>query len=309
MTSGTDPPIYVCFEVFDDNLEKFREYKTLSETVRDWLNLQFDNLPFVISPLHTPNTGKAHIHGIIELSPFQSVTYDVFSKTFKAFNLPRPELCNNVVSAELYLTHDTPQSRIDDKQRFSVAERQTMIFANGYKLHKQTARDKADDISIVINYVSSNLYDYIKKHIYFDIDDLYSLVSKPDFYSDLDTCLPFDLVVSKGKHEVKSNFRFYLQIGSDIRKKSIEKPLPSEKENFCHFVISNAVMSKDDKLLRSLHYALWCNFSQYRSLMAKNGSSHASYGSNLRMAVNYFKNNDDDMNIVYNIFFEILEKR
>lgn len=306
MSSGTDPPVYVAFEVFDDNLEKFRDDKTLSECVRDWLNLQFDSLPFVLSPLHKPKGSKEHIHGIIELSPYQPITFNKFADTFKVFNLPRPEICNNVCSMELYLTHDTPQSRIDEKQKFTVAERATMIFANGYKLHKQTARDKADDISLVVNYISDKLYDYINEHIYFDIDDLYSLVKSPKFYNGLETSLPVDLVISKGKNEVKTHFRFYLQLASDLKHKMSKNPVCTEKEFFCDSVISNFLSGKQDFMLQRLHYACWSNFPKYRDLLSKNGFSHSSYGHNLRFAVSYFKSYDNDMTVIYNIFLDVI---
>jgi len=310
MTSGTDPPIYVGFVVFDDNLSKFREVDmSLALTVEKWLKLQFDSLPFVISPLHTPKSGKSHIHGIIELSPFQPIDFISLSKTFKAFELPRPELINNIFSAENYLTHDTPQSRIEDKQIFTLAEKQTMIFANGYKMHKQTARSKADDISLVVSYITENLYIYIKSNPYFDIDDLYCQVRCPEFYNTLETSLPFDLVVSKGKNEIRTHYRFYLQIGSELKKKSVEKPLCSEMEKFMHLIISNALAEKDDKILHHIHYSIWCNMRQYRELLAHNGNSHALYARNLRLAVNYFKNNENDLKQLYRLFIDVIEKR
>lgn len=308
MTSGTDPPIFICFEVFDDNLSESRGDNTLSECVTDWLNTMFPDMPFVLSPLHKPTTGKIHIHGIAELCACLPYTFIQFSDTFKAYNLPRPELCNSVCGAELYLTHDSTQSRIDYKQTFTVAERQTMVFANGYKLHKQTARDKADSISVVVSYVSDKLYSYIRDNPFCDTDDLFNLVRSPVFYSDLISDLPFDTIVSKGKNEVKVHSRFYMQLVSDIKRKYGDKPEISEYEFFCDSIVSNCVQQSDNSTLQRIHYNIWVNYKPYRVMLANNAGGHYNYARNLRLAINYFKSNKTHMEKIYQFFLEIIRK-
>lgn len=307
MTSGTDPPFYICFEVFDDNLQKFRDNKSLAQCVYDWLLIQYPHLPFVLSPLHTPENSKSHIHGIAEIHPVSGITFNDFSALFKAYDLPRPELCNNVISFELYLTHDTAQSRKEDKQRFSVADRQSMLYANGYKLHKQTARDKADSVSMVVMYVSDKLHQTLGDNPFLDIDDLYSLVADPDFYSDLISDLPFDLIVSKGKNELKVHYRWYTDIASAKRKKHGSKPCYNQQETFCLSIIQDCCDCGDMRLLRNIHYALWANFDPYRILLSNNGGGHNDFVKNLILAVNYFKSNNKHMQIVYNTFFELIK--
>lgn len=307
MTSGRDPPIYICFECFDDNLQQF-DVVALAERVSQWLLKMFPELPFVISPLHKPTNSKAHVHGIAEISDRLPYTVKQFFDTFKAYKLPLPQICDSICGAELYLTHDSVQSRIDEKQTFTVAERQTMIFQNGYKLHKQTARDKADSVSVVVSYVSDKIYDYIRDNPFCDTDDLFCLVKTPEFYFELVSELPFSSIVSKGKNEVKVHSRFYMQIAADIKKKYGDKPVTSEYEYFCDSVISNSLKENDVACLRQIHYNIWVNFSPYRQLLANNSCHHNNYARNLRLAVNYFKSNNEHMERIYKFFLEIIRK-
>lgn len=308
MSSGTDPPIYVTGVIFDDNLSKFRDELTLAQCVEKWLDTMFTDIPFVISPLHKPTNGKVHIHCILQLSPYQPLTYNDISATFKAYDLPRPELVRDIFGAELYLTHDTPQSRIAEKQIFTAKERAEMIFAKGYKLHKQTARDKADDISLVVSYICERLKAAVCSDNSYSTLDLYELIEKPDFYSDLESSLPYPLIVSKARNELRVHYRFYMQITKDFKNRAASHLATTEEEYFCDSLISDLVANSDINGIRILHYSCYAQFPKYKALLAKNSYGHYEFARNLRLAVNYFKSFPPDMKKLYSIFYEYVYK-
>ena len=120
--------------------------------------------------------------------------------------------------------------------------------------------------------------------------------------------MPFDLIVSKGKNELKVHYRWYTEIASCKRKKHGEKPSASQFDRFCDGVITDCVANGQDDVLRRIHYSLWGNFPPYRSFLEKHLSGHFSFGRNLRLAVNYFKNQPNDIEFIYRLFFEVVSK-
>lgn len=304
MSSGTDPPIYVTGVIFDDNLSKFRDDLTLAECVSKWLDTMFSDVPFVISPLHKPTKGKEHIHCILELSPYQPLTYNDISATFKAYDLPRPELVRDIFGAELYLTHDTPQSRIAEKQIFTVKERAEMIFSKGYKLHKMTARDKADDISIVVSYICERLKQAVCSDNSYSTLDLYELIENPDFYCDLESALPFPLIVSKARNELRVHYRFYMQITKDFNARTATSNINNiEEEFFCNTVLNDFATSNRFDDIRNLHFACYANFPKYKKLVSSNQSYKCSFYSCLLTAITAFKGYSPYMKRLYSIFY------
>lgn len=218
MPKSRNPPKFYTFEVFSTNLEQFGS--TLSERATNWLAQSvISDCPAVISPLHSPENGKEHVHVIVDLtnSDFREKGLEWFSGLCKQADLPRPETVKNVFSMELYLTHDTLQAQRDEKQRFTPEERETMVFLNGYVLHELTDKGGRAEVSKVISYISIKLLDMIDNGLPCNTRALTKAVRDPAFYDELDCSLSAVEIIGKGLHEIKTNFRFYMQYVADSK--------------------------------------------------------------------------------------------
>ena len=111
---------FITIEIFEDNLTTYKG-DTLSERVADWLRTSvLSREPVVLSPLHIPDDGrKPHVHIIVDVTNFEHREIDWFKAFCKSYKLPRPENVRNIYCMELYLTHDTAQAMLEEKQTFS----------------------------------------------------------------------------------------------------------------------------------------------------------------------------------------------
>lgn len=218
MQKSRNPPKFYTFEVFDTNLEQFGG--ALSERATNWLAQSvISDCPAVISPLHSPENGKEHVHVIVDLtnSEFRDKGSDWFTGLCRQADLPRPETVKNVFSMELYLTHDTLQAQRDEKQRFTPEERETMVFLNGYTMHELTDKGGRSEVSKVISYISIKLLDLIDNGLPCNTRALTKAIRDPAFYDELDCSLSAVEIIGKGLHEIKTNFRYYMQYVADAK--------------------------------------------------------------------------------------------
>lgn len=92
MPKTRNPPKFYTFEVTSTNLEQFGG--TLSERATNWLAQSvISDCPAVISPLHSPDNAKEHVHVIVDLtnSEFREKGLEWFTGLCKQADLPRPE--------------------------------------------------------------------------------------------------------------------------------------------------------------------------------------------------------------------------
>ena len=213
-----NPSRFITIEIFEDNLTSFKG-DTLSERVTDWLSTSvISREPVVISPLHTPDDGrKPHVHIVVDVTNFEHRSLDWFQGFCKSYSLPRPENVRNIYCMELYLTHDTAQARLEEKQTFSPAERDTMLFINGYTMHEQTDRAKREELSVVIAMISERIEDAIDNGVSSDNRSLSRMLRDPAFYSEIECAMPFDVLKAKARNELKTHWRYYQEYASDYK--------------------------------------------------------------------------------------------
>ena len=219
MVKIRNPPKFYTFEVTSTNLLDYGD--SIIDRATKWLqDCILSDCPAVISPLHTPENGsKPHVHIIVDVtnSDYRDNSLDWFVGLSKKYDLPRCEIVKNVYSMELYLTHDTLQAQKDEKQRFTPAERETMVFLNGYSMHELTDKGGRAEVSKVISYISIKLLDLIDAGLPCNTRALTKAVRDPAFYDELDCSLSAVEIIGKGLHEIKTNFRYYMQYVADSK--------------------------------------------------------------------------------------------
>lgn len=292
MSKARNPPTFIAGECFVDNLLPFGGEETpVVERLQAWVKQSLiSECPIVVSPLHTPDTGKPHLHFIIDVSNFDYRDIKWFEGLFKSVDLPRPETVRNIYNAEKYLTHDTLQAQREEKQRFTPDECDTMVYLNGYTMHELTDRSSRDEVSKIVYYIAMGLRKHIKEGGHVDTFTLTELVCDPEFYVNLDTSLPADIVIGKGFHEIKINYRYYVQYANDFKTskdleatKSLEKEaaearkeIRKDNKEFCSYLLGLLSCIPDNAVQR-LFYECYGNDIVFRGKVKEIGFSNLNY--------------------------------
>lgn len=241
---------FITIEIFDDNLSDYQG-NTLSERVSDWLTKSpLSAEPVVISPLHTPDDGrKPHVHTIVDVTNFEHPELTWFEGLCKTYKLPKPQDVRNIYCMELYLTHDTAQARREEKQTFSADEKATMVYINNYAFHEPTDRAKREELSVVIALISERIETAIDNGCKSDNRSLSRLLRDPEFYSEIECAMSFDVLKAKAKNELKTHWRYYQEYANDYRN--------DKQQN----EYKTAIQKRDEsvKALRedNAHYGAW----------------------------------------------------
>lgn len=278
MSKARYPPRFITGECFTDNLTQYGD--TIPERLTNWLaSSVISSEPVVISPLHTPDDGrKPHCHFIIDVTNCENRALPWFEGLFKSVSLPRPENVRNIISMELYLTHDTAQARKEDKQTFTPDERDTMVFLNGYAMHELTDRASREETTKLIGIISQKIEDYLENGGDLNTRAMARLLRNPDFYIDIDTPLCFDLLVAKARNELKVHYRYYLQYLEDVKneqsraeykelaekQKQAREELREDNAHFCSYLCS-LLASVTERDAHNVFNAMYCNDRDFRA--------------------------------------------
>lgn len=295
-------PRFVTFEVFEDNLDKY-DGNTLLDKFYNWFKQSLIcDCPLVTSPLHTPDNAKSHIHCIVDVTNTDKIRdFDYFTGYLKSLDFPRPEIVRNIYQMELYLTHDTVQSKLDNKQSFSADERATMRFYNDYALHVMTARHKAEQLSLLIAQISEYIEDYIYNNGVSDIFSISQELRKPEFYSSIDTNFNFDFVKAKARSEFKVHYRYYMSYAdccADMAERKKNQQIIAEQKQARDDLLSDVadtckllnsmIDTLPNNVARSCFYDMYTNDKEFRYKIKEiGGLSNVNFTEYLKGYVHY----------------------
>lgn len=290
MARSRNPPRFITGECFTDNLLHFGDNP--SERVTNWLAQSvISELPYVISPLHTPNDGrKPHVHFILDVSNAEHRDLTWYKGLFKSVQLPFPEDVRNIFSMEHYLTHDTAQSRKEEKETFTSEQRDTMVYGNGYAMHELTDRSSREETTKYIGLISCKIEDYIDNGGKADNRSLARMLRDPDFYCDINVTMPLDMMIAKAKNELKTHYRYYLEYAKDYHSekqmtevKNLEEKqaaaraeLRKDNRDFCTWLcgILDGISDND---IHHIFYDLYGNDREFRAKVKEIGMSNLEY--------------------------------
>lgn len=235
-------------------------------------------IPYVISPLHSPEGRKAHYHIIFDNTEL-CLGDNFFDDLQSKFNCPDWHLAGlvkNIRRAELYLTHSTPDS--SNKQQFSKSDIETMVFGHGYELHKNTYRGERKNTSDLIAYIRLKLLDLIDKgDVYINTATLTNAVRSPDFYIDCDVDIDVKTAIGKGLNEVMLHYKFYLDYARDVSDKKAQEDNHLDREDrrecadiYCK-ALCDIISNQSESVCSRILYTVYCNCAVLRPIVKQLG--------------------------------------
>lgn len=231
-------------------------------------SLESYGMPYVVSPLHSPEGRKSHYHVIVDNT--ETAFPSLYMRSIAvALHCPNDSWqdVQNIVSAEKYLRHETADSA--HKQQFT--KEQVCIFGLGYEMHKNTYVGEREITTMLCAYITETLSNMCMTGECSSLPELFDAVKKPEFYSNFDEPITFKIARCKGINELKTHFRFYLSLCEEAQKtiEYKENALNLAEQNeinaslskFCLDVLQNDI---DDKTARVILQNIYYNNKKFR---------------------------------------------
>lgn len=253
-------------------------------------------MPYVVSPLHSPEGRKPHYHIIFDNSETE-YNADLLHTFCHILKTPNNDfrVVKNIRQCELYLLHQTADSA--NKQQFTKEE--ICSFGLGYELHKATYQGSRDEVTQLLTYISTNLVEHCRSMSGVKLLDLWDLVSKPDFYTGFDLPIPIKTCISKGLNEVRVHFRFYQSccqetddLVNTIEKASDMADDKEVKDTLTQYVL-DTVKNIPDNMMSRLLFDFYGNNKKLRGTIKECGGL-----SNPRETLNVFLRGSRDISTI-----------